>query len=171
MKDSIKLELSVLYELFEEEIDQYNRLIQHLKEESKYLKEGLTEPLMRVIQSIEEHVHCIEDIENKISNKVSEILYALRGVGMEGKKDLSILFPFLSREDLVRIEQYQKELVQIRERVRRINERNKWFAEEYLALLSEMIALIINPPPETLYYGQKGIKRMESSSLAFHREV
>lgn len=170
-RDSTKLEVDFLYELFEEEINQYNGLIRDLKEESKYLKEGLTEPLMRVIQSIEEHIHCIEEIEKKISDKIAKTFPAMRGAGLMGKKELSILIPFLPREDQVRIEQYQKQLAQVRERVKGINERNKWFAEEYLALLSDMITLIVNPPPDTVCYGQKGLKRVGSSSLTLNREV
>lgn len=171
IKDSTKLELGFLCKLFDEEIRQYNELIQDLKKESEYLREGLTEPLMKVIQSIEEHVRCIEDIEKKISDQVAEALPAIRGTEMVGKRGLSILFPLLPQEEQIRIEHYQKQLAQIKERVRRINERNKWFAGEYLALLSDMISLIVNPSPDTICYGQKGLKSVGSSSLALNREV
>jgi len=168
MKKLEGTDLNDLNQLFNEEIKEYNGLIRDLNEESKYLREGLTEPLIKIVQSIEERIHNIKEIEKRISERVSYLLNLVAG-----KKEgdgLSSLYPHLPREGQVCIDRFKRDLTQLKEKVKKANERNKWFAEEYLALLSEMIEVIINPSTKNFSYGKHG-KHFSSSPITLNREV
>lgn len=153
-----------------EEIEQYHELIQNLKEESKYLRRGEVEPLIRIVRSIEEKVDHIWKIEKNVKKIIQEID---QNSYCEGDSPSFLKnYSNISGEQRIMLKQLRKRLNQSKEMVKRINELNKQFAHEYLFFLSEIISYFVSPNSEKFFYNRPGRKRTTSSTLvSINREV
>lgn len=171
MKSGVQnLDLINLYTLLNEEIIQYQGLIQGLKEESKYLREGQIEPLIRTVRFMEEIVNKIWETEEK----VRELLKEKSPNNSSKGKTISFLeiYSLLSKEDQLKLKELRTRLNQSKEIAKRVNERNKRFAHEYLSILSEIISSIVSPPSERLIYDRPGgQKTIQPSLTSLDREV
>ncbi len=167
MKDW-KRGVDLLYQLFEQEASDYHRLIKEMKIESKCLREGDTDSLMKSVRSIEERIKTIRIIEEEIQRTGETIL---NGLG-KGEKDrtLSCLSSLLPPAHQSRLSSYQKTLLQLKAWARQINDQNTTFIREYMVFLSELISPLVGRWSEsTGYPGHKSPSA--SSSYALNREV
>lgn len=167
---SQKVDLISLYQLLNEEIKQYQGLIQNLKEEARYLREGQVEPLIKAVRSVEERVDQIWGIEEKLKELLKRI--RLNNSEQGGSLSFPEIDSTVSKEDLIKLKELQIKLNQSKEIVKRVNESNKRFAHEYLSILSEIISSMISPNQERLLYNRHGGKKITHPYVAsLDREI
>lgn len=168
--EELKSVINELYQLMEQEISIYHKLVKEIEVESQSLREGSTDSLMTVVKGIEDHVEMIYRIEEAIQKIIGKILNAAKRGEMD--KILTNLIAVLPPDDGRRIKLYQKTLVQLKERVRRLNDRNTSFTREYLAVLTELISNLIHPVNESpVYLRPDNKKPFFRPSYGLNREV
>lgn len=162
-------DITDLYSLLDEELTQYQLLINGLKTESEYLRTGQVEPLIKMVRFIEEKIGNVLEIESKVKNFIKMIIPNDSG----NEASFSHLYPNISTYDRSKLKNIERELNLSKKRVEDINEKNKRFAQEYLSILSEIIQLIVSPPSEKLFYDRKGgrDKNIPLSLSSLNREV
>ncbi|MGQ9720130.1 MAG: flagellar export chaperone FlgN [Candidatus Jordarchaeum sp.] len=162
-------DITALYSLLNEELTQYQLLINGLKTESEYLRTGQVEPLIKMVRVIEEKIGNILEIESKVKNFIKMII----PYDSDKEASFSHLYSNISTYDRSKLKNIERELDLSKKEVQDINEKNKRFAQEYLSILSEIIRLIVSPPPEKLFYDRKGgcEKNIPLSLSSLNREV
>lgn len=168
--EDLKDQLNLLYQLMDQEISHYHLLIQTMKKESECLRQGATEPLIRILRSINHHTETIHGLRETIQETLGNILNT-SGRG-ETEKTLSSLCAFLPSSDRKRIKLYQGTLTKLQAWAAQVNDLNKAIVQEALAHLRGLISLLIGPAEEPPGYIQNG-RRGQTAPLPYslNREV
>lgn len=161
-------ECDLLAQLLEEEVSNYRQLIKELKNQSKYLRQGHTDSILKSVKTIAERVKTIQILEEEIG-KTGETILDGFGKG-ERNRTFSSLLPFLPATHQGRLFSSQKILSQLKGWAAQINDQNRAFIREYTAILSELISPWFGPPKEPEGYpGQK--RPSVFPAFALNREV
>lgn len=153
--------LKGLYDLLEEEILQYQLLVEELKKESEHLRRGSVDSLTESLHSLEIHASAIRKVHESIQKAVEKAL-AFLSPGEE-ERNLSRLLAVLPPEDAGRIKSCQKALERMKIWMARINERNKNYIQESLNYWKDLVSLLTEPLAESPVYVQNGKKSVSGS--------
>ncbi len=171
--EGFESDLREIFQLLEQEILKYQKLIEALKRESEYLRRNVTEPLMDVLKEIGNETEVIFSLEEKIKECLGNIL---SHIGLkEDEFTLSTLLPFLPISSQRKIHSYQRSLRELKVEVKQINDLNKAFIQECLTLWTDVVSTLIHPPIESQNYSYQGAKGGRRISpylpLTLNREV
>jgi flagellar biosynthesis/type III secretory pathway chaperone len=160
----------IVLRMMEEEIFHYEKLVEELKREADFLRQGSPEELVRSVKAVALQVETIQQIHQSARERIEEIL---KSAGIEKKgKNLLNLMAFLPPGDSQKLRKYQGTLDKLREWVMQINTRNKAFIQNSLGYWRDILSLL-NPStaPATVYV-QNGQKRPSAQRpLALDRKV
>ncbi len=145
-----KKEIEFIYRLLDQEVANYRKLVEEIKEEARCLRAGETEPLMRSVRAIEDRVKTIRMIEEEVQKKANAILHHI-GKGEEDHP-FSRLSSLLPSSHQSRLSSYQRTLSQLKAWVNQLNERNKAFIHDYMNVLSTLVSPLINQWNESSKY-------------------
>jgi hypothetical protein len=149
--------LKALYQSLEKMIARYHLLIEEMKKESEYLKQGSQEALMQVVYSIGIQTSAIQRDNDIIGQMIEKIL---KSSGQEGKENtLSSMLAVLPSREQGKIKSYQKTLVQLKEWIAQRNSHHKWFIQESLQYCRDLFSLLTEPVVESPVYVQSGLKK------------
>ena len=124
-----------LEELMDEEIRQYNLLIEEIKEEAKYLRQDAVESLLKAIAKIDK----LREILLKINEEMREKLKMAANSSALTEDTLARALP---RQFYQKWQRHKKEVSKLKERVQQLNQQNKAFIEEILGYWKEIMGLI-----------------------------
>jgi hypothetical protein len=170
LKQKMESQAEIVLRMMEEEIFHYEKLVEELKREADFLRQGSPEELVRSVKAVALQVETIQQIHQSARERIEEIL---KSAGIEKKgKNLSNLMAFLPPGDSQKLRKYQGTLDKLREWVMQINTRNKAFIQNSLGYWRDIFSLL-NPStaPATVYV-QNGQKRPSAQQpLALDRKV
>lgn len=124
-----------LEELMDEEIRQYNLLIEEIKEEAKYLRQDAVESLLKAIAKIDK----LREILMKINEAMREKLKMAANSSALTEDTLARSLP---SQFYQKWQRHQREVSKLKERVQQLNQQNKAFIEEILGYWKEIMGLI-----------------------------
>jgi hypothetical protein len=162
-------EVNALSQLMDEEISIYHLLIEDLKRESECLRGGAIDSLVEVVKAIEQHTDALRRLHPSIQSSIERAFEALEKD--EKEKTLSRLVSILPPVYQGKVKSNQKILLQLHERVKRTNQKNRTFIEEHLILLRHLTSFLINPVPDPPCYPQTGRRPPTVAAYALNREV
>ena len=166
---SLENDVKTLYDLLEHEISAFDLLIEELTNEAECLKTGATDSLLKVVNRIEHHVETIRRHERSVQETIGRLLETLEKGGEP--KTLSRLVSLLPSGQRTKIHSFQRSLIQLRERARQINEKNKLFIQEHLNFVHQLTSSLINPTPDSPSYPGAGRTSSFVPPYALSREV
>lgn len=141
-------EFKGLEELMDEEIRQYNLLIEEIKEEARYLRQDAVEPLLKSINKIDKQ----REILLKINEAMREKLKMFAN-SSEAKEDtLAHALPWQTYQ---KWQKHQREVIKLKERVQQLNLQNKDFLQGILGYWKEIMGLITGSENNLSYTGAK----------------
>lgn len=138
-----------LEELMDEEIRQFNLLIEEIKEEAKYLRQDAVEPLLKSINKIDKQREILLKINEAMREKIKMTVNS-----SELKEDT--LARLLPRQTYQKWQRHQREVTELKERVQQLNQQNKTFIQEILRYWKEIMGLITTSGNNLSYTGAKG---------------
>jgi hypothetical protein len=163
-------QVEIVLRMMEEEIFHYEKLVEELKKEADFLRQGSPEELVESVKAVALQVETIQQIHQSARERIEEIL---KSAGIEKKgKNLSNLMAVLPPGDSQKLRKYQGTLHKLREWVMQISTRNKAFIQNSLGYWRDIFSLL-NPStaPATVYV-QNGKKRPSAQQpLALDRKV
>lgn len=155
--NNLQNHLQSLYQGMEKAIFHYQGLIEEMKKESEYLKQGSHESLIKSANSIEIHTTEIQKVNALTGRAIEEILSFLGREDVE--KSISGLMSVLPPEDYRKLKAYQRMLGSLKERVKQINEWNKSFIQESLNYWKDLVSSLIFPLDDSPVYIPNGHKK------------
>lgn len=170
MEQQIKRSLDGLYDLLAKEISCYRRLIHVLKKKSEGLRKGSVHALIQAVEEMDSTREDILRIGLQIQESIGEVLDV--SGAKRGDRTLSSLFAVLPSASHRQIKSYQRNLFQLKEWARQINDQNRLFIQESLAYVNEFISLLTQPVSEFQGYHQTGRQTPPACyPLSLDREV
>ncbi len=170
MEQQMNGSLDRLYDLLEQEISGYRRLIHVLKKKSESLRKRSVDGLIQVVSEMDSTREEILRVQLQIQESIGEILDMS---GVERKdQTLSGLLAVLPPACHRRIRSYQRNLSGLKDWARQINGQNMAFLQESLAYVKELISLLTQPVAEYQGYLQTGRQTSPACHpLSLNREV
>jgi len=148
--------LNPIFELMEQEIASYEALLGVLIQEWEYLKRNDTSSMLSLLKAKEAHINQIKAIQGSINQTLKETF------GDAGCKDISTsLTQFVEQEAASQVKKmrgYQNTLLALKRQIQQVNERNKYFIEETLRFLQDLLSLLIYPMQKEVIYAESGVK-------------
>ena len=162
-------DLNRLFHLLDQEISSYQQLVRNLKQESECLRKGSTDALIQTVRGMDSTREGILEVQSRIREAVLQIL---PNSGEESEDPLSRLLSRLPPPDHRKIRAYQKNLLQLKEWAKQINDLNRSYVQESLHYLREFVSLLTQPVSEVKGYLQNGRQSsLMSHSWALNKEV
>jgi hypothetical protein len=162
-------ELTDLYRLMDQQVSNYHLLIEELKKEGEYLRQGSIDSLMKVLKNIDSFTQAIARLHTSVQESVEKLL---EGLGKDKVEKRVSLLTCLPSRDRARMKSYRNELGQLQEWVRMINEKNKVFIQEHLAFLGDLTTRLFRPDVESPgYLPDGGPTSSPPLSYSLNREV
>jgi len=141
-----------LEELMDEEVRQYNLLIEEIKEEGKYLRQNAVEPLLKSIGQIEKQREILWKVNESMREK-------LKIVANSSELKEETVHHALPAQIYQKWQRHQKKVANLKERVRGLNLQNKTFIQEVLGYWKEIMELIATSVNNLSYARAKGINQ------------
>lgn len=157
-------EYKSLEELMDEEIRQYEWLIEVIKEEGKYLRQGSVENLLKSISKIEKQREILLALHEAIRKKLQ---LATKSFGPT-KENLARPLP---RPVYQKWQKHQQELANLKERARILNLQNKSFLQEVLGYWKEFRQIITTPGNNLSYAGPRDDNSQKTNPFFLDQQV
>lgn len=171
MKDEdLERDLEGLYDLMEQQIAGYRRLLEEVKSVSKHLRPVSPESLMRSFGEIGKETNLLVDLGKKTEETIGQML---RRQGREGEeRSLSHLLRHLPSVHRQRVGLYQQTLTRLRRWVEEVNGRNRALVAESLSLVKHLLSLFLDSVKGAPVYSKNGQTRpLALSARSLDRRV
>ncbi len=165
MSGENRISLGALTSLLEEELSLYTKLCNLSLEKKEAVLKNNTDLLARIIG---EERPLIVEAERLESKRLAEVAKIAQMVGLkESDLKLSDLKAFFSEEEFRPLEEKARDLKAVLEKLKEINETNRYLVESTLKYISYLIDALMNSLSKTTY----GKGKLSPSFSLFQREV
>lgn len=165
MRGENKPDIEALVSLLGEELSVYEKLCGLSLEKKEAVLKNDVDLLAKIIG---EERALIVEAERLESRRISETSRIARELGLEGNVKISDLKRFLEEDDFHRLESIAEKLKSVLNKLKEINETNRYLVESTLRYISYMIDALMNSISKVTY--GKG-KSPSSTFSLFEREA